>query len=414
MGSIAAEAIARQPDITYTPDFAKYQARTHLRLQTETLSQTGLPSGYPQHLVSDLVWEGEGLAQKYDWIYKLTAEQIEELENALTHFKSLGKPMGYINEENFPLPNLHAALREISKELHFGYGFKVVRGLPVERHSREDNIIIYAGLSSHIAPLRARQDSKYDEKPADVVLNHIKDLSSGHEKAQIGTPAYTADKQVFHTDTGDIVSLFALSTAVDGGRSRLASTWKVYNELAATRPDLIETLSQDWIADNFGNANQSYTTRPLLFFQPATTKSPERIILQYARRYFTGFGALPRSTEIPPITEAQAEALDAIHFLGERFNVGLDFQRGDAQYVNNLAVFHARDGFKDSAEQQRHLVRLWLRDPEYAWETPEPLKAKWAQLYDGVTPDSQVFPLEPFVRSASKGIEKGKAESGSA
>ena len=79
---------------------------------------------------------------------------------------------------------------------------------------------------------------------------------------------------------------------------------------------------------------------------------PERVLLQYARRYFTGFGALPRSKEIPPITEAQAEALDTLHFLGERFNVGLDFQAGDIQYVNNVAVFHARDGFTDTVEQK--------------------------------------------------------------
>ncbi len=148
------------------------------------------------------------------------------------------------------------------------------------------------------------------------------------------------------------MSLFSLSTAAEGGKSRLASSWRVYNELAATRPDLIETLSQDWIFDGFGNNKQPFTTRPLLFLQPKSTNSPQRVVLQYARRSFTGFGALPRSKEIPPITEAQAEALDAIHFLGEKFNVGLDFRQGDIQYVNNLAVFHARDGFKDTVEQQ--------------------------------------------------------------
>ena len=76
------------------------------------------------------------------------------------------------------------------------------------------------------------------------------------------------------------------------------------------------------------------------------------MIIQYARRSFTGFQALPRTPTIPPITEAQAEALDAVHFLAERFHLGLDFQKGDVQYINNLATFHARDGFKDTAEQQ--------------------------------------------------------------
>lgn len=242
-------------------------------------------------------------------------------------------------------------LRDISKELHLGHGFKVVRGVPVGQHSREENIFLYAGISSHIAPLRGRQDNTFDGKAADVVLNHIKDLTAS-AKGVIGAPAYTTDKQVFHTDSGDIVSLFALETAAEGGVSRLASAWRVYNELASTRPDLIETLSQDWTADNFGDSKEPFTSKPLLFFQPQSESSPERVILQYARRSFTGFGALPRSSQIPPITEAQAEALDAIHYLGERFNVGLDFQKGDIQYINNLAIFHARDEFKDTLNQQ--------------------------------------------------------------
>lgn len=55
----------------------------------------------------------------------------------------------------------------------------------------------------------------------------------------------------------------------------------------------------------------------------------------------------------------------------------------------------------------RHLIRLWLRDPEYAWSTPDPLKSRWAQLYADVLPDNQVFPLEPYVRSASHGQQSG-------
>ncbi|RMZ87064.1 hypothetical protein DV736_g5712, partial [Chaetothyriales sp. CBS 134916] len=378
----AAVATPRQPDIQYHPDFQKYQSRVKRRLETEPVTKH-LPDGFPQQLNSDLVWDGATIGQSYDWNFVLTTEHVEELEAALTHFKALNKLLGFIDQTTFPLPKLHSALRDVSRELHFGHGFKVVRGIPVDRHSREENIILYVGISAHIAPLRARQDSKYNGEPADVVLAHIKDLSTVEDKSTIGAPAYTADKQVFHTDSSDIVSLFCLSPAAEGGESRLASTWRVYNELAATRPDLIETLAQDWIADNFGNSVEPFISKPLLHYQAATDHSPERVALQYARRYFTGFGALPRSASIPPISEAQAEALDTLHFLGERFNIELNFQKGDIQYVNNLAVFHARDGFTNTKEKQRHLLRLWLRDPEFAWETPAPLQTRWTQLFDG-------------------------------
>ncbi|KZL78564.1 taurine catabolism dioxygenase (TfdA family taurine catabolism dioxygenase TauD) [Colletotrichum tofieldiae] len=387
-----------QPDIQYAPDYQKFQARVARRAQEPGLPKS-LPAGLPTHFKSDIVWDGATLASEYDWTYALSPEQLDELDAALAHFKSLGLSLGHISQETFPLPKLHTELRKLSYELHNGHGFFVIRGLRVDEHTREENIIVYAGLSSHIAPQRGRQDRQYDGKPADVVLTHIKDLTLTKEKGQIGSPAYTADKQVFHTDAGDIVSLFALSTAAEGGKSKLASIARVYNEIASTRPDLIHTLTQDWHFEVFGTPQKSFTSRPLVHYQTATATTPERLAVQYARRYFVGYGALPRSEEIPPISEAQAEALDTLHFLGEKFAVNLDFQKGDIQYANNMGIFHARDGFTDTQEQQRHLLRQWLRDPEYGWETPEPLKERWAQLYEGITPEAQVFPLEPFIRS---------------
>ena len=157
--------------------------------------------------------------------------------------------MGYISQETFPLLKLHQALRNISDEVHNAYGFKVLRGLPVAKHTREENVIIYAGVSSHVAPIRGRQDHQFDGRPADVVLNHIKDMSSVVDASKIGAPAYTTEKQVFHTDAGDVIALLCLETAAEGGESKLSSSWKVYNELAETRPDLVRTLAEPWAAE---------------------------------------------------------------------------------------------------------------------------------------------------------------------
>ena len=162
-----------------------------------------------------------------------------------------GKPLGFITQETFPLLHLHRTLRGVSHEIHNGNGFKVIRGVPVTKYTREENIIIYAGISAHIAPIRGRQDTRHGGHPADVVLAHIKDLTASVDASNIGAPAYTADKQVFHTDIGDIIALFALGEAAEGGQSYLSSSWKVYNELAATRPDLIQTLSESWTADTY-------------------------------------------------------------------------------------------------------------------------------------------------------------------
>ncbi|KAI9689321.1 MAG: hypothetical protein M1822_009971 [Bathelium mastoideum] len=408
MAAVSVSLPPAQPDIAYAPDPEKYKARTQRRVASGELEHKYLPVGFPAQLKGDFVWDGPSVVNTFDWVYVLNDSEVAETETALKHFKSLNIALGSIDQETFPLPHLHSTLRDISKELHFGHGFKVIRGLPVQQHTREENIIMYTGLSSHIAPIRGRQDNTFNGEPADVVLSHIKDLSTTELKNSIGAPAYTTDKQVFHTDAGDIVSLLCLETAAEGGQSKVASNWRVYNELSATRPDLIKTLSEDWVADAFGKKDRPYTARPLLYHQPATEKTPERVIIQYARRSYTGFQALPRTPTIPPITEAQAEALDALHFTAERLCLGLDFEKGDIQYINNLVTFHARDAFRDSPEQQRHLLRLWLRDPEYAWSTPAPLQSRWDEVYRDVTAERQVFPLDPRIRGPSNGIQGNK------
>jgi hypothetical protein len=342
-----------QPDISYTPNLETYQQRTQRRIKTEQLPRT-LPDGFPQKLESPLAWDGSTVSETYQWSYQLTDQDIDEIHRALDHFKSLDKPLGEITKETFPLPNLHATLRHVSRDIHQGHGFRVIRGVPVHLHSRADNIAIYAGLASHVAGRRARQDTRNDQgQPADVVLAHIKDLSAAVDARSIGAPAYTAEKQVFHTDIGDVIALFALGAAAEGGESYLSSSWTVYNELAATRPDLIRTLAEPWDFDEFGkNGPPGYTSHPLLHYHPASDTDSERLIIQYARRSFTGYWGLPRTATIPPITEAQAEALDALHFAAERHAVALEFRQGDIQFVNNLSIFHARGAFKDSEEKQ--------------------------------------------------------------
>jgi hypothetical protein len=51
----------------------------------------------------------------------------------------------------------------------------------------------------------------------------------------------------------------------------------------------------------------------------------------------------------------------------------------------------------------RHLIRMWLRDPEYAWETPGPLRERWEAVYGGVRPETMVLPVVPYMRSTNYG-----------
>lgn len=81
-----AEAPPGQPDIQYAPDYAKYQARAARRVQTENLPKS-VPEGFPDQLQGDMVWEGETVAQTYDWTFVLNDKQLAEIDEAVKHFK---------------------------------------------------------------------------------------------------------------------------------------------------------------------------------------------------------------------------------------------------------------------------------------------------------------------------------------
>ncbi|KAG5642401.1 hypothetical protein DXG03_002833 [Asterophora parasitica] len=330
----------KQPNIDYHPDEAKYRAReARLLAENPDRVNASLPDSFPKQVAGPIVWEGKDWTSEDQWVHHLSADELQEINQALNHFKGLDKPLGYVGKDTFPLPTLSATLRGLAGELYSGRGFFVLRTLPLDTYSREDIAIVYAGISSHVGSARGKQDG------TGAVLSHIKDLSvsHAHEKGGIGNSAYTTDKQVFHTDVGDLIALMALQSAAEGGTSRISSGGRVYNELAATRPDIINTLSKPWPLDSFGG-DPGYTLRPLLYHEDG------HAIIQYSRRHFTGYNAQKRSPNIPPITEEQAEALDAVHFLAEKYSLGLNFQKGDIQYINSMGLLHARDAFRDDAE----------------------------------------------------------------
>lgn len=43
-------------------------------------------------------------------------------------------------------------------------------------------------------------------------------------------------------------------------------------------------------------------------------------------------------------------------------------------------------------------MKLWLRNPEFAWETLKPLRPRWDNVYKDVNEEEQVFPIQPTIR----------------
>ena len=141
-----------------------------------------------------------------------------------------------------------------------------------------------------------------------------------------------------------------------------------------------------------------YLTRPLLYRDAETNN----ITLAFSRRLLTGSKVSPRSKGIPLMTEDQAEVLDAVHFTAEKHCISLDCRRGDMQFWNNLALLHAREGFRDDPANgnARHLLRLWLRRENSPWKSPEPLQGLLEEVYGEAQLASGIaerWPVEPIL-----------------
>lgn len=78
----------RQPDISYHPDFEKFQLRTE-RLKASRSSNEALPDGFPTQLSSPLVWEGRDFKHESSWTLSLNEAQLNEIHQALLKFKCM-------------------------------------------------------------------------------------------------------------------------------------------------------------------------------------------------------------------------------------------------------------------------------------------------------------------------------------
>jgi hypothetical protein len=81
-------AVASQPDIQYHPDLVKYKERTSRRLQQNPdLLKTKLPPGFPDKVEGPIVWEGKDWTNEDQWVYKLSDNELQEINDALKYFE---------------------------------------------------------------------------------------------------------------------------------------------------------------------------------------------------------------------------------------------------------------------------------------------------------------------------------------
>jgi len=298
---------------------------------------------------------------------------LEEVRQALQSCTELGLAGDAINKASFPLPTLRAVLDEARRQVHQGQGFAIIRGTGLY-DSAEDNTNMFLGLASYIGDIRGIQDKQGS------MLTHVTASKSWTVPPELRHGIHTNTGLAWHNDMGaDTIALHVRSLAEEGGNTFVASSWTIYRELVTSFPQVLELLCEPcWPIQVSGNPPR-HIVAPLV--QVHNNKvylsvDPGRLGLHPVTAK-AGLGS-----SIPSLTALHLQALETLSELATRHRLMLDTKPGDMLFINNWALIHARDAYKDPKDGPgRHLVRLWLRDSELGWDVPESMRVPWEAAF---------------------------------
>jgi hypothetical protein len=318
------------------------------------------------------VWYGRDLAARHDWIREFSAAELAEIQAAVGAFEKSGEPLESIAPRNFPLPSVGPVLRQVLAELLEGRGFILMRGLPVERMSRQAQAIAYLGMGSWLGRSRSQNAKGH-------LLGHVKDL--GFDITNPGVRYYQTNRRLeYHTDSVDIVGLLCLKSAKAGGESYIASSMTLYNEVLERRPDLMPALFEPFPTDRRGEVPEGM--KPW-FDIPIFNRHAGKLSCIYVRQYIESAQRL--FPEARRLTHQQVEAMDLLDDLcnDPAIHLAMEFRPGDIQLLHNHQILHSRGDFENwpEPERHRHLLRLWLAPTE-----ARPLPEVFAPRYGSVVP----------------------------
>ncbi len=294
-------------------------------------------------------WRPSNFASKDDYSFSLTEDHLTAFDQAIEANRSAHRVMEDITQPDFALDTIAGDVAAWRDEVLHGRGFVILRELPFDRYSEEEITTIFWGLGTYLG--RAVSQSNLGDR-----MGHVIDVGGKDRRER----AYRNSRELMlHTDRADILGMLCLHKAMSGGVSGYASAHTIYNEMLATRPELVEHLFEGFHYHRRGEqqAGQPAVTPDKV---PVLSEWENELSVVYLRSYID-MGAAELGQ---PLSEPEQEAIDLFEKTADRDDVKLEFtvEPGEVIFFNNCVLLHNRTGFEDypESERKRHLLRLWL------------------------------------------------------
>lgn len=298
----------------------------------------GSPEG---PLAGPSVWKASELGPEDTWFEVLTPELIWAFEAAMDRVR--GRAIDTLTAHDICLPDWDVLTEQWRRRLQAGPGFLLLRGVPVEGWSLEDQKLFMRVLGLQFGRLG------YNNPQGDVigeVCDRRVDVKDPFARLYA-----TASEFRFHCDASDLVGLMCVRQAFLGGESRIASSAAVYNEVLARRPDLAGRLFEP-MAFDLRNEQQPGQP-PYASIQPCTY-SGGLLKTFYLSDYFRS------ASRHIPLPDEDFELLDLYDTIAADPAISIAFRLrpGDVQILNNHTTLHARTAFQDRPGEERLLMRF--------------------------------------------------------
>jgi hypothetical protein len=274
-------------------------------------------------------WHAGDLDNADGWVYRLTAADINKIDDAVRAIETAGIEIAEITETDFALPSLDARHREIGHKIVHGRGVALIKGVPVGRYTSRQAAAAYWGIGLRIG-VPVSQNGKGH------VLGHVKNLTGGDCETSTHRGYHTSADLPWHADSCDVVGLLCLQTSKSGGDSYIVSSVSIHNEIIVRRPDLAAELTEPWFRDRRGEIPDG---KDPWWSLPVFNYVNGKLVTSWQGKYIR---AAQRFEELPRFTEKQIEALNMITALAEELSYSMVFEPGDIQILHNHVVLHRR------------------------------------------------------------------------
>lgn len=313
-------------------------------------------------------WTASDLAADSGWRLSPSAAQLAELVALVAG--SAGRPYDALDAEALP-PGCRSFLAQVTECLDVRYGVCLIQGLPVGDDTDAARRLCFAlGLGLGTPVFQDTAGGRLSDIRGTGAYERSGAATDRHRGDAHFQPEETGTALPHHSDPSDVAGLLCIRPAAVGGTSTVSSALAVHACLEREQPELLRVLYEPipYGQSPSPGGQVGWIGLPVFGWHDGYFKC--HVVPDLIR----AGQAVP---EVPRLSAQQQAALQALQQTAARPDLAVRhrLQPGELLLVDNHLVLHGRDAYQDRAEQQRHMLRLWLATPTS--RPLDPVHAGW-------------------------------------